>query len=281
MKTKVLVSSSSGLDYIPHAPSITVMPDRIVFSSVEEYEDYNELKTPDFYTRIKYDPAAKPKIIAASYETINNIINQAIKHKYEAFVVILNKFQDQYYEIFKKIIAKRPELKITIIGTALLSHPLALGVIHADKMIKANMPYSDVEQMLADRSRRFGIYFFSPETDILPTISRIEYEEDIENSGKDANTYIANSNGITLIKKVKKVYPYQQMFRLFVENTSGIKVIPFILCSDEYSMYVKLMRKRLESEYPGIDIKSYYLTPEYGCQLGANVMAVGYTEVVK
>ncbi|MCR5112375.1 MAG: DegV family protein [Acholeplasmatales bacterium] len=281
MKTKIFVSSSSGLDYISHAPTISVLPDRIVFSSVEEYEDYAELKAPEFYTRLKYDNEAKPKILAAQYDSINKMIDQALKYKYEAFVVILNKFDDKYYDVIKKIIEKRPEINLTIIGTSLLSYPLALGAIAADKMIKAGKTYPEVEQMLANRSDTFGIYFFSPDEDILPSIMKIEYDEDIELSGTNANSYIADQNGITLVKKNKKVYPYQQLIRLFFDAIKDKETEPFILCTDEYSMYAKTMEKRLESEYPGKEIKKYYLTPEFGCQLGCNVVAVGYTEKLK
>ena len=114
MKTKIFVSSISGIEYIPHQAAITSIPDRIFFSDIEEYDDQEEFAYDSFYTRIKFD-SNDVKVLPARDKTISLLIDQAINNSYDSFLFILppKKIID-YEEALERIMADRPSLHIHI-----------------------------------------------------------------------------------------------------------------------------------------------------------------------
>ena len=69
MKTKILLSSNSGLDYLNNDLDIRSIPDRINVSGKEIYNDYEDIKLDNLYMRLRYTNHSL-KVSIPDYEII-------------------------------------------------------------------------------------------------------------------------------------------------------------------------------------------------------------------
>ncbi|MBR3617498.1 MAG: hypothetical protein IKN46_02345, partial [Acholeplasmatales bacterium] len=70
MKTKIFVTSDSGIDYISHPYSISSISTLIKFFDVEEYYDYIDMTAEKFFNRLRYDSKSVPTINTIGIEYI-------------------------------------------------------------------------------------------------------------------------------------------------------------------------------------------------------------------
>ena len=87
MKTKILVSSDSGIDYMSHPHSVQALPSLIKFFEIEKYFDYIDMTSDKFFNRLRYDSKVNPKIVPMDLEFIQNDINIALE-SYDKVLII-------------------------------------------------------------------------------------------------------------------------------------------------------------------------------------------------
>ncbi|MCR5349469.1 MAG: hypothetical protein K6E20_00600, partial [Acholeplasmatales bacterium] len=102
MKTRILISSNSGIDYIDHNKDIRSIPDKLVMSDSEKYNEYEEIKLDNLYMRLRYSNE-KFDVDIPNYNVIKSIIEEDLKESYERFVFLVDKNKNDYYDLIRKI----------------------------------------------------------------------------------------------------------------------------------------------------------------------------------
>ena len=101
MKTKILVSSDSGIDYMSHPYSVQALPSLIKFFDIEKYFDFIDMSSEKFFNRLRYDSKVKPEVVPMDLEFIQNDINIALE-SYDNVLIIASNFLN-YTCILKKL----------------------------------------------------------------------------------------------------------------------------------------------------------------------------------
>jgi fatty acid-binding protein DegV len=277
MKTKIFVSSISGIEYIPHQAAITSIPDRIFFSDIEEYDDQEELAYDSFYTRIKFD-SNDVKVLPARDKTISLLIDQAINNSYDSFLFILppKKIID-YEEALERIMADRPSLHIHVYYSNQVSYPLSYVAQEAERQLRKGASFSTMESVLFKLEENMKMYFYSPVEDVLSSELRVDLIEDIAKLDTRGDNYLYDNEGLKLQKKSKKVLPLVKLLDDFLGDISSVSVIPFVLYTNKNSLYNKLILSKILESYPRLKkIREIPIPPALGIVLGKYSVGVGY-----
>ncbi len=278
MKTKIFISSSSGLDTIPHQTSITVIPDVLVFSGDESYLDGVELNGEGLYQRLRNDKTAKVAIMPQKYTYIEDLLKNAIKNNYERFFFILStKSNVDYSRLYERIKEDYSDFDILIYRTNTYAYPMAYVAITADKLFKDNLDLPLIYSKLDSISDNYKLYFFSPQEDVYKPIKRIDFDEDIINQAQVGVLSIVDKHGILNVRRIKNKLPLEQLLGNFLDDIQNISVIPFIIYTNRYSAYAEVIENRIMDFYPKLKgIKRYLLPSSFGNFLGMYSVGVGY-----
>jgi len=275
LKTRIFVSSRTNINYVKHDSSIEVLNDIISFHSYEDYVDYVDMNDQDFYIRCKNDSTANPTFSSIPYDYLILRIEKAVKDKVEKIVFIIN---DNEFELIKKIedaISEKNDLDITLLKTKLLLYPFDYAVLEANKEFKKDGDIEKLEAKLKDVEDRFKLYFFSPERDILPNISKIDFDDDVLGE-KRGTLYDCNKSGVVLLKKYKNRYPFEYLLNAIIKETAYLNVIPFIHYSDQHSKFVYKLEKEYLNKKPNTKIIKEVLPAYYGNIYGINTLVIGF-----
>ena len=74
-----------------------------------------------------------------------------------------------------------------------------------------------IQNKLRDVEDKFKLYFFSPEKDILPNISKIDFDDDVLGE-KRGTLYDCNRSGVMLLKKYKNRYPFEYLLNAIIKE---------------------------------------------------------------
>lgn len=278
MKTKFIVSSSSGLNYITHKSNIEVLNYYIYFNGFENYEDFKELKYDEFYTRLRYDLNSEITFKDLDYEKFDSIIKKSFESGYDNIILIINEKETRLLEFINSYKTKMPEANIDVIITNLYLYPLAYGVIESEKIYSKDNDINEIFELIKSLEDKFKMYIYVPEKTLYQEISSIEYDEDVINV-KSGLLYDSNKDGELLLKKYKNNMPFKYMLEAFIKEISGIDVIPFILYTDSNSRFVSLIKKKLlalnliKNEK---EVISGYIDSKFGVKYGPNSLVLGF-----
>ena len=275
MKTRIFISSKTNLNYIRHDSSIEVLNDIIEFYPYEKYEDFNELNDYDFYIRLKNDSLAKPDFKTMSYDSLNQRIEKAIKNNIDVIVFVINENEYSLIELIERLIEDRKKLNIVLIKTKLLLYPLDYALLEANKTFKENGDIEFLKEKLKDIEDRFKFYIFTPDKDLIPSISKIEFDEDILNIRRGL-LYDCNKDGIMPIKRYKNRYPFDYLVKSMSIEIKNADVIPFILYTNEYSKYIDLLERTIKGIKEKCKIVKEVLPAYYVNLYGINSLIVGF-----
>lgn len=278
MKIKILTSSSSGLDYIPHPNSISIIHDIIKYSDDELYKDYIELKSEAFYNKLKYDKKNHPEVLPAPKEEIRAMLDEALE-EYDDVIIILPAIGivDYSDNVNDAIIGL--EKKVKVINSNLVGYSLANMALEVDKAIKAKDDLDGVVLSYSKSDRETATFFYAPLKDFV-----IAYDEDVMDVQffkHDTKGLIYELNCSTLIQlKVHDGnHQIQEIFKRYLKALGDSKGIPYILYSSEFSQYNNYMSLKFLSLYTKIKkVKSFPLPPSIGAKIGANVIGIGFVK---
>ena len=275
MKTRIFISSKTNLNYIRYDSSIEVLNDIISFYSYEEYDDFIDMNDNDFYIRCKNDSLAKPTFKCMSYDDLVKRIDKAIIDKVDKVVFIINENEKELIELIEKIIDEDRYPDISLIKTKLLLYPFDYALLEANKSFKKDGNIDELTKKFKEVEDKFKLYIFTPEHDILPTISKIDYDEDILEVKKGV-LYECNKDGVVLLKKYKNKYPFDYLVKSITTEIAGVDVISFILYTDAYSKYIEVLEKQINALKVGDKIIKEVLPAYYGNMYGINSLIVGF-----
>lgn len=281
MKTKIFVFSSSGLDYISHVPQITVIPDVITSMYNEDYYEGNELTPLQHYERLRNDKYYNPTISTVDSDYVNELIDTALANSYDRFVFFINDNDIvNYSPCVSKISEERRELDITILRINALSYPLAHLVIEVEKKLRANENLDEIISFVNSYRNSFKIYFYAPKENVLPSVKRIDFDDDVIASSTYGKVFLYDGNLIELKKDIKESN-LEMLLNNYVNDVKDSKVIPFLLYTNKYSLYNEVLERKLLSIYPRIkSIKSFQVPIMLGSKVGNNAIGIGFVKKI-
>ena len=280
MKIKILISSSSGLDYIPHPNTISIMHDIIKYSDEEEYVDYVELKSEAFYNRLKYDTRNIPVVLPATMEDIRKDIDEALKEFDFVIIIIPATGIVDYLDNANDAIIGL-ENKVRIIPSNLVGYPLANMALEIDKAIKAKEDLDEVITSFSKSDKESATYFYSPLKDFV--IAYDENVSDVQFFKHDTKGLLYELKCSTLIqlKLHDDNHQIEEMFSRYLKAAMDSSGVPFILYSSEFSQYNEYLSSKFTTIYKKIrKVKSYPLPPSIGAIIGANVIGIGFVRKI-
>ena len=249
MKTKIITTSSSSLNYLSVPHNVAVIPDIISYSKNEEYYDYVEIQSEVFFNRLKMD-FNKPNVIPNSKEYIREIIEQLQEAEYDQILFILPMNTIINYVPQIELVMSDINIPFIIYQTSLIGYPLANLIQEADEKLKEGVDIHDVVKLLDVIALNSNIFIFSPFNDLLTSISRIELDDDIIEYDKQGRVYTINTSNLVEIKKDKKSYPFSVMINTFIKSVENKPSLPFIMYSSRLSAYIKYLERVMLSLYP-------------------------------
>ncbi len=217
-----------------------------------------------------------------SYALITKYINQALENKYERFLFFVNSNDIvDYSMVINDILDDNPSLDVTVIKINALSYPLAHLVIESEKLLKANDSIDDVISFVNLYRDNFKIYFYSPKENILPSVKRIDLDDDLIASTTSGKLYEYDGNRLIDLKKDVKESQMEKMLDLYLKDVENSKVIPFLVFTNKYSSYNDVLERKLLTIYPRLkNIKMLQIPIVIGSKIGNNAVGIGYIKKI-
>ena len=279
MKTKVIVSSDTGIEVIPMASNVAFLPSRICFSDCEIYDSLLDMDFHQFNLRMKYDSLANPEIKGATFEKIKEILDDLVQKGYERFYFILNNQKTSYYKpLIEKYIHENKNLQSFYFQIKSEGFPVVYMAYEAQKLFELNKSIPEIEKMLSFLDANNTMYLFSFGEDRIPQIEKLidSSLDPFEFDNKNVVLHILKKNESSIVRikeKNKTIAPYVDVFLLEMD---GKKVIPFILYTNRFSKYTENLLKELEKSFPDMQIPIYEMPPYLSLKYGKFSCCVGY-----
>ena len=282
IKTKVFVFSSSGLDYITHNQQVGVIPDIIKSFYDEIYYEGSELDTIQFYDRARYDRHFNPEILPCDLDTIYEIMDNAIGNKYERFIFLVNDNEIvDYSPEIEQVIKKYDKYEVIEIKVDAISYPLAQLAIDCEKIIKATDSVEKVASYVNSYKDAFKIYFYSPKENVLPSMRRIDFDDDVIASSKDGKLFVYDGTITEIKRNVQESY-LERLLEEFSNEVTRDKVVPFILYTNRNSIYNDIFERVLINKFPRLKgIKKAPIPAVLGVKVGLNAIGLGYIKKIE
>lgn len=261
-----------------HPQQISVIPDLIKSAYGEIYEDYTELDTMLFYDRARNDKFFKPQVDIASSGSISKIIEAALGNNYDRFIIFVNTNDVvDYSKPVEEILNLYPHLDITVIKINAISFPLAQLALDSEKIVRNTNSIDNVISYANSYRDSFKIYFYSPKENMLPSIKRIDFDDDVISSSTGGKLYVYDGNSLDEIKRDSRESYLEKMIGLYMNDIEDNKVIPFLLYTNKYSLYNDILERKLMSVFSRLKtIKKYPIPIVIGSKIGYNAIGIGF-----
>ena len=275
MKTKIFVTSDSGIDYISHPYSISSISTLIKFFDVEEYYDYIDMTAEKFFNRLRYDSKSVPTINTIGIEYIRNDINIALE-SYDNVLMVINNDLD-YNDIVQGLKNDYGD-KIDFYLTSATGYILASMALECDKALKEEKSLDTAKYIMDDIYANSATFLMSPENDI--SSFTIMTEEKRVSEHPKATILYFDSLVTHQVKEKEKdkdiVVILVSRYLAAIENKT---VVPFIMYSNKDSYYLKLLESKLLLIHRRLrTIKKIPISPYLGLKYGKNIIAIGYVK---
>lgn len=280
-KTKVIVCSNSGIDYIENEYDIEVFRSIVQYGEDEKYDDFTEISADTFYNRLITDKEAFPHTAYVSPGKMIEIFEQAKKDGYDsALVITIAKPLSGLYnavELYKQEVS---DFNVTVYNSRCLSYPEALMALDAAKMFKEGKSMEEVLKRL-DFIRDNNHFYVAVDTleylikngrlsrvsGMFANMLSIRPVLDLDEEGK-----VRTLEKIRTSKGARK-----RMVEMFLEAVEGKEVIPFIVHASAQKEKVEEVRAAVLAKHPEYnEVKDYLLTPVVGAHTGPETVCLGY-----
>lgn len=271
MKTKILVCSNSGINYVPHNLNIAAIPVILRFSEEEQYEDYIDVNVEAFYNRMRMDTHAKVSLSFQTHAKINEYILQAADEGYGQVLFILasKEFSDLFIPV-SIAISENKEIPATIFNSNSCCYPLAYMAIEADRMLSKGARMEEVINRLEHIQKNHHIYFFNPH-------SLKEDASSFKKLYKKGLVYSIENGKLFPVLDQKGVTSFDHLINLLNYEIIDNDIILFIHYTNKMTKYIRLLEEaliKILSTYKKIRVCP--LPIGVGIQTGINAIGVGY-----
>lgn len=280
-KTKVIVCSNSGVDYVKNDYDIEVFRSIVQYSDTEKYDDYTEISADVFYNRLDTDKKSFPR---TAYVTIGHMIESFEKAKSEgyerALVITIAKPLSGLNAAISKAAAEVENFEVVAYDSTTLAYPEALMAVEAARMFSENKPLAEVLERLD---------FIKKNNHLIFAVDTLEYLIKNGRLSKVAGA-VANMLAIrpildldeegkvrTLVKGRTSAGARKKLVDMYLEEIKGKDVIPFILHTNASEEVLNDLRAKVQEVYPNLtDIPAYLLTPVVGAHTGPRTVCLGW-----
>lgn len=280
-KTKVIVCSNSGIDYVKHPYDIEVFRSIVQYSDTEKYDDYTEISAEAFYKRLETDKEAFPKTAYVSIGHMIESFENAKKAGYERVLVITISKQLSGLNAAISLAAENvSDIEVISYDSKSLAYIQTYMALEAAKMFEEGKALSEVLAKL-DFIRDNNHLLFAVETlEFLIKNGRLS-----KAAGVFANMLAIrpvlelNKEGkvVSLVKGRTAKGARHKMVDLFLEETNDIDIIPFIVhanaSQDSINEVINAV-KEVRPQYDSIGV--YPLTPVVGAHSGPGAVCLGW-----
>lgn len=280
-KTKVIVCSNSGIDYVENPYDIEVFRSIVQYSENEKYDDYTEISAETFYNRLITDKESFPH---TAYVTPGHMIEVFEKAKSEgydsALVIVIAKPLSGLHNAVELYGKEVEDFKVTVYDSHCLSYPEALMATEAAKMFAMDKSIDEVIQRL-DYIRDNNHMIFAVETleylikngrlsrvaGMFANMLSIRPILDLDKEGK-----VRTLEKIRTTKAARK-----RLVQMFLEEIEGKDVIPFIVHANADKEKIEELRNAVLGAHPEFtNVPDYLLTPVVGAHTGPGTVCLGY-----
>lgn len=280
-KTKVIVCSNSGIDYLNHPYDIEVFRSIVQYSDTEKYDDYTEISAESFYNRLITDKESFPKTAYVTIGHMVEVFNKAKENGYErALVITIAKPLSGLNAAISLAAEQVEDFEVVAYDSKTLAYPESYMAIEAARMFEEG-------ESLANVLKRLD--YIRDNHHILFAVDTLEFLIKNGRLGKVAGAFAnmlairpvleldKDGRVVSLLKGRTSKGARKKMVELFLEETNGVDVIPFIVhanASKEVLEEVVAQIKEVRSEYK--EIIECQLTPVVGAHSGPGAVCLGY-----
>lgn len=280
-KTKVIVCSNSGIDYIDHGYDIEVFRSIVQYSESEKYDDYTEISAETFYNRLITDKASFPHTAYVAPGRMIEIFEQAKKDGYDsALVIVIAKPLSGLHNGVELVAKEVEDFEVKVYNSKTLAYPEAFMAIEAAKMFNEGKTMDEVIARLDFIRDNHHVYF---------AVDTLEYLIKNGRLGKVAGAF-ANLLAIRPIldldldgkvRTLEKVRTpkgaRKKLVEIYLEAIKDKNVIPFIVHAAADKEVIEEVRAQVLEARPELgQVLDYPLTPVVGAHTGPKTVCLGY-----
>ncbi len=278
MKIGIAVDGNSGIDYLERDPEIRIFRSHLLIEK-EEFEDFVEISSDDFYARLENNPDLDISTAQTSTGNILQMYEEMNSKGYDQLLIITisKELSGTYQNAF--LAAKMIDIDVRVYDSKSVSYVQAYMAMTAREMAKQGKNIDEIIERLD---------YIRDHNHIYITVDTLKY---LVKNGRLSNVAGAIGSLLKLkpllevnhegkVKTVDKIRTTKKARKLlierFVKETEGKDFMTFVV----YTNNQKEMEEfKLELEAKGIrDINLVPLTPVVGTHAGPGTMGVGYIE---
>jgi len=280
-KTKVIVCSNSGIDYIDNDYDIEVFRSVVQYGENEKYDDYTEISAETFYNRLITDKASFPHTAYVSPGRMIEIFEEAKAKGYDsALVITIAKPLSGLYNAVELYKQEVTDFNVTVYNSKSLAFPEAFMALEAARMFKDDKTLEEVLGRL-DYIRDNHHVLFAVDTleylikngrlsrvsGMFANMLSIRPVVDLDEEGK-----VRTLEKIRTSKSARK-----RLVEMFLEEIEGKDVIPCIIHASAAKEKIEEVRNAVLAKRPDLkEINDYMLTPVVGAHTGPETVGLSY-----
>lgn len=279
-KTKVIVCSNSGIDYVNHPYDIEVFRSIVQYSETEKYDDYTEISAETFYNRLLTDKEAFPHTAYVTPGHMIEVFEQAKRDGYDsALVIVIAKPLSGLHNAVELYAKEVEDFSVTVYDSHCLAYPEALMAIEAARMFQEDKSLDEVIKRL-DFIRTHNHMIFAVDTleylikngrlsrvaGMFANMLSIRPILDLDEEGK-----VRSLEKVRTAKAARK-----RLIQMFLEEIEGKEVIPFILHANADEEILQELREGVLAQRKFESFPDYLLTPVVGSHTGPKTVCLGY-----
>jgi DegV family protein with EDD domain len=278
MKIGIAVDGNSGIDYLERDKDIRIFRSHLLIEK-EEYEDFVEISSDEFYKRLNDNPDLDISTVQTSTGNILEMYEEMKAAGYDELIIItISKELSGTYQN-AVLAASMIDIDVTVYDSKSVSYIQALMAMKAMEMSKAGKSKKEILEALD---------FIRDHNHIYITVDTLKY---LVKNGRLSNVAGAIGSLLKLkpllevndegkVKTVAKIRTTKKARKLLVERlieeVSEKDVLTFVVYTNNKDE-MELFKEELESR--GIkDVLLVPLTPVVGTHAGPGTMGVGYIE---
>lgn len=278
-KYACIVCSNAATDYIETPYNIPVFRSVVIFGD-EQYDDYTEIKSKDFYDRLENDKNAFPKTAFVSMGKMVEEFNTLKEKGFDgALVICISSALSGLQRAVTLASSEVENFEVHVYDSKTLGYPEAYMALEAARMFDEGKSLEDVLKRL-DFIRDHNHIIFAVDTlEYLIKNGRLsKFVGSIAQMLKIRPVLEINSDGaVNQIEKTRTSKKARELVvDMFLKEIEGKDVTVFI-CNTNNDAAVEEFKSRVLEARPDLkEIHVYPLTPVVGAHAGPGALGIGW-----
>ena len=279
-KIGVAVCGNSGIDYLVHDKEIRKFRSLLNIGK-EEYEDFIEITSDEFYSRLQKNPDLDISTAQTSTGKILEMYEEMKSAGYNKLIVItISKELSGTYQN-AVLAASMIDIDVEVFDSSSLTYVEAYMAMQAKKMADEGKSMPEILEKLQKIKDNNHVYITVDTLKYLVKNGRLSGVAGALGSLLKLRPllHISKEGKVVTLDKIRTTSKArEELKRRFLEEVKDKNVLPFIVYTNNMSEMLDL---KDELEVEGLrDILLIPLTPVVGCHAGPGTMGVGYIEKV-